>query len=123
MAQGKQQASWHSPKFTINCMLADASRQLKADGCVLEFSEAGCKLTTPEHTKAGDFVNVRLWLEGEEAFVDIQLAEIRKVHKHWIAVDVIQVSPRDRMRLKRFLDVPAAMHIEVPALIDLLIRV
>ena len=123
MAQGKQQASWHSPKFTINCMLADTGMQLKADGCVLEFSETGCKLTTPEHMTAGDFVSVRLWVEGEEAFVDIPLAEIRKVHDHWIAVDVIQVSPSDRMRLKRFIDTPAAKHIEVPALIDLLIRV
>ena len=104
-------------------MLADASMQLKADGCVLEFSETGCKLTTPEHMTAGDFVRVRLWAEGEEAFVDIPLAKIRKVHDHWIAVDVIQVSPSDRMRLRQFINVPAAMHIQVPALCDLLIRV
>ena len=104
-------------------MLANVNRQLEADGCVLEFSEAGCKLITPDHMRAGDFVKVRLWLEGEEAFVDIRLAEVRRVHKHWVAVEVIQVSPNDRMRLKRFIDAPAAMYIEEPALIDhLLIR-
>ena len=123
MAHGTQQASWDSPKFTIDCMLANASRQLQADGRVLKLSEAGCKLTTPEHMTAGDFVKVRLWLEGEDGFVDIKLAEVRKIHKHWVAVDVIRVSPSDRMRLKRFIDPPAAMPIEVPALIDLLIRV
>ena len=123
MAQGKQQTWWDSPKFTIDCVLANVNRQLEADGCVLERLETGCKLTTPDHLRAGDFVKVQLWLEGEEAFIDIRLAEIRKVHEHWIAVEVIQVSPNDRMRLKRFIDAPATMQIEKPALIDhILIR-
>lgn len=123
LAQGKQQIWWISPKFTIDCVLAKVRRQLEADGCVLERLEAGCKLTTPDHLRAGDFVKVQLWLEGEEAFIDIRLAEVRRVHGHWIAVEVIQVSPNDRMRLKRFIDAPAAIHIEDTALIDhLLIR-
>lgn len=123
MAQGKQWAWWHCQKFTIDCVLANGGRQLEADGCVLESLEAGCKLTTPDHLTAGDLVKVRLWLEGEEAFIDIRLAEVRRVHKHWIAVEVIRVSPNDRMRLKRFIDAHAALHIEEPALIDhLLIR-
>jgi len=68
-------------------------------------------------------VKIQLWLEGEESFIDIGLAEVSLVHTPWIMVDVIQVSPNDRMRLKRFIHTPAAMHIEKPALIDyLLIR-
>jgi len=123
MAQGTQQTSWDSPKFTIDCVLANVSGQLQADGCVLECLEDGHKLTTPDHVRAGNFVNVQLWLEGEEAFIDIRLAEVRRVYEHWITVDVIRVSPHDRMRLKRFIAAPAAMHIEEPALIDhLLIR-
>jgi hypothetical protein len=123
MAQEKQQIWWDSPKFTIDCVLANVSGQLEADGCVLEYLEDGCKLTTPDHMRAGDFVKVHLWVEGEEAFIDIRLAEVRRVHGHWIAVEVIQMSPNDRMRLKRFIDAPAAMHIKEPALIDhLLIR-
>jgi hypothetical protein len=123
MAQGKQQSGWDSPKFTIDCVLANVTRQLEADGCVLERLETGCKLTTPDHLTAGDFVKVQLWLEGEEAFIDIRLAEVRRVHEHRIAVDVIQVSPNDRIRLKRFIDAGAAMRIEEPALINhLLIR-
>ncbi len=112
-----------SPEFTIDCVLANGSRQLEADGCVLERLEGGCKLTTPDHLTAGDFVKVQLWLEGEEAFIDIRLAEVRKVHEHWIAVEVILMSPNDRMRLTRFIDAPEAMPIEEPALINhLLIR-
>ena len=107
-----------SPEFTIDCVLANGSRQLEADGCVLERLEAGSQLTTPDHLRTGDIVKVRLWLEGEEPFIDIQLAQVRRVHKHWIVVDVIQVSLDDRMRLERFLDAPAAMHIEEPALLD-----
>ena len=123
MTQGNQQTWWDSPKFTIDCVLAHVSNHIQADGCVLERIEGGCKLTTPEHLRAGDFVKVQLWLEGEEAFIDIRLAEVRRVHGHWIAAEVIQVSPNDRMRLKRFIDVPAAAQTEEPALIDhLLIR-
>jgi len=124
MAKGKLQTSWDSPKFTIDCVLANVSTQLEADGCVLErVEEAGCRLTTPGHLRAGDTVNVQLWLEGEEAFIDIRLAEVKRVYEHWIAVEVIKVSPNDRMRLKRFIDAPAAMYLEEPALIDhLLIR-
>ncbi len=122
-AQGKQQTWWDSPKFTIDCVLANVTRQLEADGCVLERLEAGCKLITPGHLRAGDFVKVQLWLEGEEVFIDIRLAEVRSVHAHWIVVEMIQVSPDDRMRLKRFIDAPAAIRIEEPALLNhLLIR-
>jgi hypothetical protein len=90
---------------------------------VLESLEDGHKLITPDYLRAGDLVNVQLWLEGEEAFIDIPLAEVSLVHTPWIMVDVIRVSPNDRMRLKRFIHTPAAMHMEKPALIDhLLIR-
>jgi hypothetical protein len=127
MAQGTQQTRWDNPKFTIDCVLANGSRQLEADGCVLERLEGehqcGHKLTTPDHLTAGDLVKVQLWLEGEEAFIDIRLAEVKKVHQHWITVEVIVVSPTDRIRLKQFTDGLAAMHIEKPALIThLLIR-
>jgi hypothetical protein len=127
MAQGTQQPSWDRPKFTIDCVLANVARQLKANGCVLERLEGGhqCghKLTSPDHLRAGDFVKVQLWLEGEEAFIDICLAVVSKVHTHWITVEVIVVSPNDRMRLTRFIDGLASMHIEKPALLShLLIR-
>ena len=123
VAQGILQTSWVSPKFTIDCVLANVSTQLEADGCVLERVEAGSRLTTPGHLRAGDTVNVQLWLEGEEGFIDIRLAEVKKVYEHWIAVEVIKMSPDDRMRLKQFIDAPAAKYIEEPTLLDhLLIR-
>jgi hypothetical protein len=120
---GIQPTRGDSPEFTIDCVLANGSGQLEADGCVLECLEGRRQLITPDHLRAGDQVKVQLWLEGEEAFIDIRLAQVRKVHKHWIGVEVIQVSSEDRRRLTRFLDTPAAMHIEAPALTDhLLIR-
>lgn len=71
----------------------------------------------------GDFVKVQLWLEGEESFVDIRLAEVRQVRDHWIGLEVIQVSQNDRMKLKRFINTPTAMRTDEPAFIDhLLVR-
>ena len=123
MAQGTQQILVDCPKFAIDCVLATGGTQLQADGCVLERLEGGHELITPDHLRAGDLVNVQLWVEGEEAFIDIPLAVVSKVHTPWITVDVIRVSPTDRLRLKRFIQTPAAMHIKKPALIDhLLIR-
>jgi hypothetical protein len=123
MAQGNQQTPWDRPKFTIDCVLVNVSTQIEADGCVLERLEGRHKLTTPDHLTVGEFVKVQLWLEGEEAFIDIRLAEVKRVHKHWITVEVIVVSPNDRMRLTRFIDALAAIHIEEPALLShLLIR-
>jgi hypothetical protein len=112
------QIAWESPKFTIGCVLANGSTRLEADGCVLECVEDGHTLKTPGHLRVGDTVNVQLWLEGEEDFLDIQLGVVTRVHQHWITVEVIRVSPNDRMRLKRF-----ATSIEETAHIDrLLIR-
>jgi len=47
---------------------------------VLESSEEGHKLIIPDHLKAGDLVKVQLWLEGEEAFIDIRLAVVSGIH-------------------------------------------
>jgi hypothetical protein len=109
MAQRTQQTEGDSPKFTIDCVLANGSPQLEADGCVLERIEDGHTLITPAHLRAGDAVNVQLWVEGEDASIDIRLAVVTKVHKHWITVEVIRLSPNDRMRLKRFIEDPALL--------------
>jgi hypothetical protein len=109
---------WSSPTFTIDCVLANRSTQLEADRCVLKCVEDRHTLTTPDHLRVGDTVKVQLWLEGDEAFLDIRLAVVTRIYQHWITVEVIRVSPNDRMRLKRF-----TISMEEPAHIDhLLIR-
>ena len=90
------------PMFTIDCVLAHRNVPLEAEGCVLKCVEDGHTLATPDHLRVGDTVKVQLWLEGEEAFLDIRLAVVTRIHQDWITVDVIRVSPHDRMRLKRF---------------------
>ena len=107
------QTAWDSPKFTIGCVLTNRSTRLEADGCVLECIEDGHTLTTPGHLRVGDTVNVQLWLEGEEAFLDIRLGVVTRVHKHWITVEVLRVSPNDRMKLKRFtLSLEESAHLD-----------
>ena len=116
MAQGTQQTREDSQRFTtrftIDFVLPLASTQLQADGCVLENLEDGHKLIPPDYLRTGDLIKVQLWLEGEEAFIDIPLAVVSTVHTPWITVSVIRVSPTDRLRLKRFIQTPAAIHIK-----------
>ena len=90
---------------------------------MLESLEDGHKLISPDYLREGDLVKVQLWLEGEEGFVDISLAVVSTVHTPWITVGVIRVSPTDRLRLKRFIQTHAVLHIGKSAHIDqLLIR-
>ncbi|TKB73704.1 MAG: hypothetical protein E8D46_07360 [Nitrospira sp.] len=111
MTQSKHQYQngWDSPKFLIDCVLANVNKHLEADGCVLERLEVGSKLTTPDSLRIGDFLKVQLWLEGEDTFLDIRLAEVRKIQEHWVAVEVIQLSTEDRMRLKQYITAPGAI--------------
>ncbi len=123
MVQRKRQSSSYNPKLTIDCMVANVSKQLEADGCVLELSDASCKVTSPDQLITGDFVRVRLWLDNEGAFIDIGLAEVTKIHNHWLTVEVIQVKPEDKTRLRQYVEDRAAMNKKEPAKIDrLLIR-
>lgn len=123
IAHGTQQILVDCPKFTIDCVLATGGTQLQADGCVLERLEDGHELITPDHLRAGDLVNVHLWLEGEETFIDIRLAVVTRVLTPWITVEVIQVSQDDRIRLKRSIYGSTAIPVEGATLIDhLLVR-
>jgi hypothetical protein len=57
-------------------------------------------------------VNVQLWVEDEEAIIDLRLAVVTRVHQHWITVEVIRVSPHDRIRLQRVtLSIEESAHI------------
>ena len=123
MGQAKQQDSWHNPNLVIDCVLANAGRRLEADGCVLELSGENSKLTSPSELSPGDFVKVRLWVENDENFIDIRLAEVKNVDHHWITVDVILVNQEDRKRLKQLVDAAAgANNIESAPIDHLLIR-
>jgi hypothetical protein len=102
-----------NPRFAIDCVLANVGTHLEADGCVLECVEDGHRLSTPDHLRVGDTVIIQLWLEDEESFIDIQLAVITRIQKHWLTVEVIRVSQDDRMRLKQFtLAIEKAAHID-----------
>ena len=117
------QTAWNRPDFSIDCVLANVTTRLEADGCVLKCVDNGHKLITPDHLRVGDRVNVQLWLEGEDSFIDIREAMVTRVYHHWVTVEVIRISPSDRMRLNRFIEAPEDRQIEEPCLIDhLLIR-
>jgi len=98
MALGKQQACWATPTTTIDCVLVRVDRQIEAEGCVLKVSESSSQLAAPEFLVPGDFVKVRLWLEGENTSIHIGLAEVRRIQNHWITLEVVHVSRHERSR-------------------------
>ncbi len=118
MAFGKHQTCWAIPNLTIDCVLVSVHGQLEADGCVMKFDDSNAQVAAPDLLASGDFVKVRLWLEGEDASINISLAEVRQVHNHWITVELLQVGQHERMRLKRFVESRTAEHIESSPRID-----
>ena len=123
MAIGKQQACWATPTTTINCVLIRVDRQIEAEGCVLKVSESSSQLAAPEFLAPGDFVKVRLWLEGENTSIQIGLAEVRRIQNHWITLEVVQVSRQERSRLQRYVESRQTVLRNQPVFIDhLLIR-
>ena len=118
MGLGKHQACWAIPNLTIDCMLVRVHRQLEADGCVLKFADSNAQVAAPDLLNPGDFVKVRLWLDGEEASIHIGLAEVRQVLNHWITVELIQVGQQERTRLKRFIESRTAASPESAPRID-----
>src|SRR3712207_2270700 len=82
-------ATWDDSRYTITCVLAaHETGPLRADGCVLHTSAHGSALATPDQLTCGSFVKVKLWLEEQDP-IDIRLAEVTKVHEHWISLDLI----------------------------------
>jgi len=123
MALGKQQACWATPTTTIDCVLVRVDRQIEAEGCVLKVSESSSQLAAPEFLVPGDFVKVRLWVEGENTSIHIGLAEVRRIQNHWITLEVVHVSRHERSRLQRYVESRQTMLRNQPVFIDhLLIR-
>lgn len=104
MDRHKPHTSSYNPKLVIDCVLANTRKKLEADGCVHVMSATKQRLTSPDKLTPGEFVKVRLWLEDEEPFIDIPLAEISKVNKHWVVVEMISMNQKDRQRLQRLSD-------------------
>ena len=123
MARGKHQACWATPTTTIDCVLVRLDRQIEAEGCVLKGSESNSQLAAPDFLAPGDFVKVRLWLDGENTSIHIGLAEVRRIQNHWITVEVVQVSRQERSRLQRYVESRQTVLPSQPVFIDhLLIR-
>ena len=113
--------NWAIPNVTIDCVLVRAKRRLEADGCVLKLTEFTSEVLSPDLLKPGDFVKVRLWLEGEDNSLNIALAEVRRVSHQWITVEIIHVGPQERSRLKRFVESRMPGHVEAVVPLDHLV--
>jgi hypothetical protein len=87
---------------TIECLLSRVSHHLEADGCIFEPSADRCAIIPPDHLTAGDYVKIRLWLPNEAQPISVNLAEIRWVMGHWMAIEAIQMSRQERVKLTQF---------------------
>lgn len=87
---------------TIECLLTGVSQQLQADGRILEPADDHCAVISPDRLESGDYVKIRLWLPNETEAMTIRLAEIRWIKGNWLAIEAIQMSDQERMKLSQF---------------------
>ncbi|MDK2743413.1 MAG: hypothetical protein NDI90_10900 [Nitrospira sp. BO4] len=89
-------------RIEIDCILSKGSEDLRGDGCIYELSSSPPTISNPAKIRPGDYVKLRLWFPDESSHIYIELAEIQWVKNHWIKVDILAVSPKDKARLKQF---------------------
>ncbi|MGQ0667273.1 MAG: hypothetical protein ACT4O4_09580 [Nitrospiraceae bacterium] len=87
---------------TIECLLTGVRDQLEADGCILEPSTDHSTVISPDRLESGDYVKIRLWLPNETQAITISLAEIQWIKGNWLAIEAIQMSHQERLKLRQF---------------------
>jgi hypothetical protein len=87
---------------TIECLLTGVSQQLQADGCILEPAADRYTVISPDRLVSGDYVKIRLWLPNETEAITVSLAEVRWIKGNWLAIEAIQMSQQERLKLQRF---------------------
>jgi hypothetical protein len=90
-------------KIAIDCILSEGGEGLQGDGCIYTLSSSAPSITGPEDLHPGDYVKLRLWLPDDEgSALQIDLAEVQWVKRHWVKLDLLLSSPKDQARLRQF---------------------
>lgn len=92
----------YSSRVPVGCSVVFAGDGMVGEGRALDVSIPGCLLESPQTTRAGDYVQLRLFLPDNQPPLSVQLAVVRWVEGSRFGVEFIRSSSQDQVRLANF---------------------
>ena len=94
--------SRYSARIPVECSVVFAGEALLGEGRVVDVSLPGCLMESPEAVKAGDYVQLKLFLPDQQPAIRVPLAVVRWARGSRVGVEFIRSSEDDQIRLTRF---------------------
>ena len=92
-----------SERLALQCSIIVANGVQTGEGRVLNLSKHGCLVESPLHVKAGDHLQLRLFLPDSDQSVCASLAVIRWVQATLFGVEFLTLDEKYRSRLNQFI--------------------
>jgi hypothetical protein len=91
-----------SARVALQCSIIVATGVQTGEGRVLNLSKHGCLVESPLHIKAGDHLQLRLFLPDSDQSVCASLAVVRWVQATLFGVEFLTIDEKYRSRLNQF---------------------
>ncbi len=91
-----------SERLTLQCSIIVATGVQTGEGRVLNLSKHGCLVESQLHIKAGDHLQLRLFLPESDKSVCASLAVVRWVQATVFGVEFLTIDEKYRSRLNQF---------------------
>ena len=92
-----------STRLALQCSIIVANGVETGEGQVLNLSKHGCLVESPLHIKAGDHIQLRLFLPESDQSVCASLAVVRWVQATLFGVEFLMIDEKHRSRLNQFI--------------------
>jgi len=92
-----------SARLALQCSIIVANGIQTGEGQVLNLSKHGCLIKSPLHIKAGDHLQLRLFLPESDQSVCVSLAVARWVQATRVGVEFLTIDEKYRSRLNQFI--------------------
>ena len=89
-------------RLALQCSILVATGVQTGEGRVLNLSKHGCLVESPMHIKAGDHLQLRLFLPESDQSVCASLAVVRWVQATLFGVEFLMIDEKYRSRLNQF---------------------
>ena len=92
-----------SARLAFQCSIIVSNGPQTGEGQVLNLSKHGCLVKSPLHIKAGDHLQLRLFLPESDQSVCASLAVVRWVQATLFGVEFLMIDEKYRSRLNEFI--------------------
>lgn len=92
----------YSQRVSVTCSVIFSGDSGVGEGRILDISLPGCLLESAARLKAGDYVQLRLFLPDLQSPLHVPLAAVRWIEGNRVGLEFIRTSREERTRLELF---------------------